>query len=70
MPWPSTDSEMKGGDNGYNSDEYGDCEVLLLVRVKKERLEEPNSSNGKMRWKKSNRPDDEPEEKNQSLFLL
>ena len=53
MPWPSTDREMKGGDNGDNSDEYGDCEVLLLVRVKKERLEEPNSSNGKMGRKKN-----------------
>ena len=38
--------------------------------MKKERLEEPNSSNGKMgRKKKSNRPDDEPAEKKSIIII-
>ena len=38
--------------------------------MKKERLEEPNSSNGKMgREKKSNRPDDEPAEKKPIIII-
>ena len=38
--------------------------------MKKERLEEPNSPNGKMgREKKSNRPDDEPAEQKSIIII-
>jgi hypothetical protein len=70
MPWPSTDSEMKGGDNGDNGGEYGDCEVLLLVRVKKERLEEPNSSNGKMGRKKNQIVQTMNQQRKKSIIII
>ena len=61
MPWPSTDNEMKiKEDDGDNGGVMWGLWVLLLVRIKKERREEPNSSNGKMgRKKRLNHPDDE-----------
>ena len=56
-------NEKKGGDDGDNGGENGGCGNYYRWEMKKERLEEPISSNGKMgREKKSNRPDDEPAE--------
>ena len=54
MPWPSTDGEMmKNVDNDVDGGEWGIVNIIIGESEKKERWEEPGSSNREKKWGKT-----------------